>query len=266
MADQPFSQAQLDHYQEHGYVVVRDLFKPDELAIWRERFRQIVSGAVPPAEGMLVMRDVMVAKGAVVVEDPEAQIAKVQDYERDEVLFGYARHEGMLEHVEQLIGPDIKSIHTMLINKPPDVDGRHPLHQDLLYFPFRPADGIVASWTALEPCTRENGCLVVIPGSHRGKLLEHEQVDWEYVNYMYLGVKGVDGEVERDHLEMEPGETVLFHPVLIHGSGQNRTDGYRKAISAHFASARCNYLKGAKPAAGRRPYTLIKGREHPDCI
>jgi phytanoyl-CoA hydroxylase len=266
MTDQPFDQAALDHYDEFGYAVVRDLFKPDQLAVWHQRFREIVSGAVPPAEGMLVMRDVMVAKGAVQVEAGEAQIAKVQDYEQDEVLFSYARDPALLAGVEQFVGPDIKSIHTMLINKPPEVDGRHPLHQDLLYFPFRPADRIVATWTALEACTRENGCLVVVPGSHKGKLLEHEQVDWEYVNYLYLGVKGVDGEVERVHLEMEPGETVFFHPKLIHGSGRNRTQGYRKAISAHFASAECRFLEGATPAAGRRPYTLIRGREHPDCI
>ena len=62
----------------------------------------------------------------------------------------------------------------MLINKPPGVDGRHPLHQDLLYFPFRPADRIIGTWTAMVPCDRTNGCLVVVPGSHKGPLLEHE--------------------------------------------------------------------------------------------
>lgn len=94
--------------------------------------------------------------------------------------------------VKCFTGPNIMAVHTMLINKPPDAgseSSRHPLHQvcyffvkfwnfenheyffnanampwltqDLHYFPFRPADSIVCSWTAMESVTRDNGCLVL---------------------------------------------------------------------------------------------------------
>jgi phytanoyl-CoA hydroxylase len=95
-----------------------------------------------------------------------------------------------------------------LINKPPDsgsLTSRHPLHginaiklelflsavklsfffslpfclQDLHYFPFRPANRIVCSWTAMEDITPENGCLIVLPGSHTGELLQHDYPQWE---------------------------------------------------------------------------------------
>jgi phytanoyl-CoA hydroxylase len=215
---------------------------------------------------MLVMRDVMVAKGAVRARSREAEVAKIQDFHRDAVLFdGYARHPKITDRVADLVGPDVKSIHTMLINKPPGVDGRHPLHQDLLYFPFRPADRIAAAWTALEPCTRQNGCLVVVPGSHKGELLPHENPDWEYVNFLYVGARG-GAHPERVHLPMEPGDTVLFHPLLLHGSGRNRSEGFRRAISAHYASARCRYVEGQSPIGKGRPYVLVRGREHPGCI
>jgi len=154
----------------------------------------------------------------------------------------------------------------MLINKPPGVDGRHPLHQDLLYFPFRPADQIIAAWTALEPCTRKNGCLVVLPGTHRGELLPHENPDWEWLNLAYFGAKGVGAHPGRVHLVMEPGDTVFFHPLLLHGSGHNRTDGFRRAISAHYASAACRFVPGSEPLRRRRPYLLVRGREHPGAI
>lgn len=120
----------------------------------------------------------------------------------------------------------MNAMHTMLINKPPDAGAetsRHPLHQDLHYFPFRPADRIVCAWTAMETVTRENGCLVVLPGSHRGMLQPHEYPGWENgVNKMYHGIVGFDGH-NRVHLPMEKGDTVFFHPILIHGSGANRT-------------------------------------------
>lgn len=53
------------------------------------------------------------------------------------------------------------------------------MHQDLHYFPFRPADRIVCSWTAMERVNRQNGCLVVLPGTHTGTLKEHDYPEWE---------------------------------------------------------------------------------------
>jgi phytanoyl-CoA hydroxylase len=117
----------------------------------------------------------------------------------------------ILDYVTSVTGPNVMAMHTMLINKPPDPGtlsrvrmncqncsyqiksscndldlvlsgtktSRHPMHQDLHYFPFRPADRIVCSWTAMEKVNRDNGCLVVIPGTHKGPLLEHEYPKWE---------------------------------------------------------------------------------------
>lgn len=49
--------------------------------------------------------------------------------------------------------------------------------QDMHYFPFKPADKIVASWTAIERVDGNNGCLYVVPGSHKGPLYEHTYPD-----------------------------------------------------------------------------------------
>src|SRR5690606_10402609 len=60
----------------------------------------------------------------------------------------------------------------------------------------------------------------------------------------YYGIKDLS-QAEYDkrvHLEMEKGDCVLFHPILIHGSGINRTSGFRKAISCHYAAAECHYI------------------------
>ena len=48
------------------------------------------------------------------------------------------------------------------------------------------------------------------------------------VNKMYYGVHDYRPNMPRLHLEMEAGDTVFFHPLLLHGSGMNRTDGFRK--------------------------------------
>jgi len=162
------------------------------------------------------------------------------------VLFQYCRHPAVLKYVEAVIGPNIRSVHTMLINKPPDLgmgSSRHPLHQDLWYFPFRPAHKIVCSWTAMQKIDRSNGCLCVDPGTQHGSLLKHEYPNDGIVNKAYHGIQGMNEEDTKSlaHLEMEIGDTVFFHPLLIHGSGRNLSKGYRKAISCHYASSDCHF-------------------------
>ncbi len=261
---EPFPSAldsrQLDSYWRHGYVVVPGLVPNSDLDRWLARLDDIVHARVPKAEGMLVMRDVMVAKGKVAPSDGLEAVAKIQDYENDPVLDTYTTHPGILACIECIIGHEVQSIHTMLINKPPNVDGRHPIHQDLLYFPFRPADRIVASWTALEPVTKENGCLVAVPGSHRGELLEHENPpDIEDLNMGYFGAADIDDQLERRiHLEMAPGDTVFFHPVLLHGSGRNRTQGFRRAISAHYTALDVEWVWKREDVVQRR-YRIVRG-------
>ena len=59
---------------------------------------------------------------------------------------------------------------------------------------------------------------------------------------MFYGIKTIEGVENRVHLEMECGDTVFFHPLLIHGSGTNRTKGFRKAISCHYAASECDVI------------------------
>jgi phytanoyl-CoA hydroxylase len=145
--------------------------------------------------------------------------------------------------VQSLIGDKIYSLTSNVFNKPPRVDGKHPLHQDIRYFSMRPASAIVASWTAMLPTSRANGCLAVIPGSHRQGVLTHGTPDWDYLNHGFFGIEDVDLG-RRQHVEMQPGDTLLFHPLLIHGSGRNRTEEFRRSISVHYASANCESPKG----------------------
>lgn len=98
----------------------------------------------------------------------------------------------------------------------------------------------------MEKINRQNGCLVVLPGTHKGELMKHSYPEWAGgVNKMYYGIHGLkpsDFESKLVYLEMEKGDTVFFHPILIHGSGKNRTQGFRKAISCHYASSECEYI------------------------
>ena len=229
-------------FRDAGYILCRGFVDAEARARYDARFVELANGRAPLPDGMIAMRDVMVVKGA--VEPPTALhgINKILNFETDPVLFDYAQDARVLDVARELVdaSPDspLYVISTNVFNKPPGVDGRHPLHQDLRYFRLRPPEGIVASWTALKPCTRQTGCLAVVPGSHLGGLRPHGDPDWDYVNHAFYGVDGID-RARRVHVEMQPGDTLFFHPLLVHGSGRNRSEGFRRAISAHFASPHC---------------------------
>jgi len=223
----------------------RGLFAREALARFDARFVELASGRAAPTERMVVMQDVMVAKGAVTPESPLHAVNKILSFEEDETLFAYATDPALLAQVRGLIGDALMTISTNVFNKPPGVDGRHPLHQDLRYFALRPADGIVAAWTAMGPCRRENGCLAVIPGSHTSELKPHANPDWEHVNFGFFAADGVDAAA-RVHVEMDPGDTLLFHPLLVHGSGHNRSDGYAAPGGVLWRAARSVLRRGGR--------------------
>ncbi|KAM9845642.1 LOW QUALITY PROTEIN: phytanoyl-CoA dioxygenase, peroxisomal [Aulostomus maculatus] len=229
-------------YEQNGFILIKNLVSEEDIDKFRQEFERICRQELK-IPGLVVMRDIAIVKSEFVPD--QKAVSKLQDFQEDPELFRCTLPQ-ILNYVECFTGPNIMAMHTMLINKPPDAGkktSRHPMHQDLHYFPFRPADHIVCSWTAMEKVNRQNGCLVVLPGTHTGTLQEHDYPDWEGgVNKMYHGVRNYDPEHPRVHLEMEKGDTVFFHPLLIHGSGMNLTQGFRKAISCHYASADCYYI------------------------
>jgi len=242
------SMQQRQFFEENGFIVIKKLVPLSNIEEYRSRFEQICKREVK-VPMLTIMRDIAIKDSEFVAG--EKAVTKIQDFAGDDEMFKYCALPEVVDYVESFVGPDVVAMHTMLINKPPDSGkktSRHPMHQDLYYFPFRPAERIVCSWTAMQKINRENGCLVVVPGTHKGKLLKHEYPDWEGgVNKMYHGIQTNSGVEKRVHLDMEAGDTVFFHPLLIHGSGTNKTKDFRKSISCHYASGNCFYMDEVEP-------------------
>lgn len=225
-------------YEKNGFLVFPRLISQDVLDKCNERCNEIAEGKLQK-NTMIVMYD---------VKDRKA-LTKIQDMHTDPVFRQYTEHKKILDIVECFTGPNIMAIHSMLIVKPPDSgfgSSRHPAHQDLYYFPLRPADRIIGIWTAMEPCNIENGCLYVAPGSHTlGNLYPHGYPPESegVMNKFYHGIHQLPSTLNNwVNLEMQPGDTVFFHPLLIHGSGINKSKKTRKAISCHYAAAECTIV------------------------
>lgn len=222
-------------YEKNGYIVFPGLVPQNILEKCNKRFDDIVAGRIP-RENITVMYDIMDRKS----------VNKLQDIAQDPIFREYIEYKEILNVIECFTGPNILAIHSMLIAKPPDIgygSSRHPPHQDLYYFPLRPANRIAAAWTAMETCDSTNGCLYVAPGSHRiEKMFPHGYPSSSEgpVNKFYHGIQDLPNSLKNwVNLKMKVGDTVFFHPLLIHGSGVNKSENTRRAISAHYAAAEC---------------------------
>ena len=137
-----------------------------------------------------------------------------------------ARHPGILDVYEDLIGPNILCYSMAFRIKSPDGKTHAGWHQDGAYNPIRPI--LVIGALALEECSLDHGCLKVIPGSHKTGILEHTDTGnpdsilsrGQYISEDFDESKAVD-------IVLKPGEIGLFNAGIIHGSNINRAKDRR---------------------------------------
>ena len=133
--------------------------------------------------------------------------------------------------VRELMGEDIAFFHGKVMLKEAGSGGAWEWHQDYGYWY---GDGfafprLMSVFCALDPCTRENGCLQVLRGSHRLGRLEHGKVGSQ-VGASESRIEQVEPLFERVHCEMNPGDALFFHCNLLHASAPNTSERPRRAF------------------------------------
>ncbi|MEM7032331.1 MAG: phytanoyl-CoA dioxygenase family protein [Chloroflexota bacterium] len=145
-----------------------------------------------------------------------------------------ARIPEILNMVAQVIGEDVALWNSSFFAKPAKVGTKTPWHQDGEYWPIKPL-ATCTVWIAIDAATTENGCLQVIPGSHRSqKLAKHNQnnADGLALN-LELDSSQFD-EAEAVNIELEPGQVSLHDVYLYHGSEPNLSDNSRRGMTLRF--------------------------------
>jgi ectoine hydroxylase-related dioxygenase (phytanoyl-CoA dioxygenase family) len=140
-----------------------------------------------------------------------------------------------------LLGPDIDCFQSQFIFKNPGVVGQ-PWHQDSYYFSFdqQPQIGV---WLALTRATIENGCLWVMPGSHKEPIHEHVPDRRPEALHGYQEIVDYDFS-NRVPVLMEPGDVLFFHSYLMHMSTDNVANYRRSAMVYHYGKAGTRLVPG----------------------
>jgi hypothetical protein len=165
-----------------------------------------------------------------------------------------ACHPAILDVVEDLIGPNILLLRSSIFAKNARDAGYVSWHQDSLYYGQSPLLSLTA-WVAFTPSNRTNGCLRVIPGTHRNGNLEHEERKTPQ-NLLARGhtVKELDDSNAVD-LELDAGEFSIHYESCVHGSEPNTSGDRRIGMAFFYAPTHVQSLKG------RRAAVLVRGQD-----
>jgi len=169
-------------------------------------------------------------------------------------IIDLARNEAILDTVESLIGEDILLFGTSLFSKKGNDPRFVSWHQDSAYYGLDPHDEVTA-WVALTPANRNNGGMRVMPGSHKGPDLMHDET-YDPQNLLARGqtIRGLD-EDRAEFMELEAGEFSLHHERTAHSSLANDTDFPRVGIAYFYMPAHC------KSTIGRNSALLMRGHD-----
>ncbi|WP_299088686.1 phytanoyl-CoA dioxygenase family protein [uncultured Metabacillus sp.] len=208
-----------EFYKENGYLLVKGVFSKDEVEQMKNAVEQIIQCAanakldrnhawqgdyIPPNE---LKR--LVLKGFHDVHYHDASFTKA------------ISHPNMVAILQKLIGPNVQLHHSKMLVKPPEKGAAFPMHQDHPYFPHDNHTMLAAS-VHLDDADLENGCLRVIPKSHKQGPISH--IGRHYLDQKEYPISS------GTPCPAEAGDVLFFNYLTIHGSDINRSERPRRNV------------------------------------
>jgi phytanoyl-CoA hydroxylase len=221
--------AQQDAYRENGYVIVEGALTSDQVA----EGRRVIDEFVERSRALTASDDVFDLEPAHTPERPA--IRRLKSPDRNHPFFAsLIRSDAILDPLESVLGPDIRMLGSKLNLKSAGVGSPVEWHQDLAFHPHS-NDDLCAIGIAFDDCSLENGCLLVMPGTHRGPVLDHHQ-DGVFVGAIDPPSLGIDVSTAVP-VEMPAGSIEIHHVRMLHGSAPNRSPNPRRLLLFDMAAA-----------------------------
>jgi ectoine hydroxylase-related dioxygenase (phytanoyl-CoA dioxygenase family) len=222
------NQQQIECYRTDGYLVVEDVLRDEEL----KEAHSIIADFVEKS------RHISQQDGHFDLEpDHSPEHPKVRRMigpaSYHPFFDGLYRDDRVLDVLTPLIGGGIRAQGDKLNMKPADGGSPVEWHQDFAHYPHT-NDDLCAVGIALDDATEENGCMMVVPGSHLGPILDHHQ-GGHFVGAISPSRDGVDLSVAVP-LKMKAGSLSVHHARTLHGSALNTSGKSRKLLLYQYAA------------------------------
>jgi hypothetical protein len=225
MPPRVLTDAEVRQYHEDGYVLAKGLFDAEEIGLLYRAAKE----------------DNELDKRSFGRADGEGGVVRLSlwNHPGDGVYGMFARCERVVRSAEKLLGGEVYHYHSKMILKDPKVGGAWAWHQDYGYwyqngvlFPL-----LTSAFIAVDPCTKANGCLQVLKGSHHAGRVNHV-LTGDQAGADRERVDELAKRLELVYVEMEPGDTLFFHANLLHRSDQNKSDSPRWSMICCYNAAR----------------------------
>ncbi|MBT4138244.1 MAG: phytanoyl-CoA dioxygenase family protein [Candidatus Latescibacteria bacterium] len=243
------SDEDVEFYHENGYLIVHNALSTDEIETLRNETTSICRGDRGDVGNLPDMTptdsDEEVNERVLCIH----MIHKISPIMNDALA-----HPVMAETLTRIIGPNVKCMQSMLFIKASGKPGQ-AWHQDEIYIPTRDRS-LTGGWIALDDATTENGCLWIIPGSHKRGILWPQRVQHDNrFDCAHETFRFPYSDEDAIPVEVEAGAIVFFNGYLLHRSLPNRTEsGFRRVLVNHYMSAE-SLLPWHNPGEGERMAT-----------
>lgn len=219
-----------EQFAEEGYIIIRNLFSKEEIEALSDKAHN----------------DRAMDKAASSMDDGKGNAVRLSLWNHPgDGLYGmFARSRRLVDRVEDLLGGEVYHYHSKMVLKDAKIGGAWAWHQDYGYwyqngllFP-----DLLSAMIAVDKATKENGCLQVIPGSHKmgrvNHILSGDQAgaDMERVEEL-LKIR------DKVYCEMEPGDALFFHSNVLHASDPNNSENSRWTMICAYNKATNNPYK-----------------------
>lgn len=239
-----FTDGRVEAFREQGYLVVDPAFTAAEAEAALEALLDLIDGRNPEFKGVqfeVSARDILPTLSR---ERKQDAVRKLQNYvDYDARLNAMAEHPQLLAVVTRLIGEQPALFANQAMLKPPTLGREKPWHQDHAFFNLPLGTPIVGVWVALDEATPENGCMHVVPGSHReGPTPHFRRRDWQIC----------DTDVATSRImavPLQPGGCLFFDGLTHHGTPANASPRRRRALQLHYIPASVARISGEEHKA-----------------
>lgn len=246
-----FTGEQLARFHHDGFIAIEQLLTPTEVGCAQQAVSDLITGRIDDYKGLEYEKGVDVL--GIDAGEREPYVRKLWSFVAHcQPLNELAHHPRLLGIIERLIDSPVRLIQDMALLKPPHIGGEKPWHQDNAYFLMQPLEKVIGVWIALDRATVENGCMHVIPGSHRSGPRPH---------YHDRDCQLPDDTIDVSHdttVPLEPGGALIFSSLLHHGTPPNASADRRRALQFHYASIHCTRMSDV------RHQELFRDPAHPE--
>jgi ectoine hydroxylase-related dioxygenase (phytanoyl-CoA dioxygenase family) len=228
----PLPEDAVAFYRENGFLVVEGCIPPSGIAELREETTQVCRGHRGAFGGITES-----TPGETDDEVLRRYLCLHFPHKISEAMKRYVTHPSYIDILTRIIGPNVKCMQSMLFIKASGKPGQ-AWHQDEFFIPTRDTS-LTGGWLAMDDATVENGCLWILPGSHKRRVIypqhTHNDRRFDCAGQAYQFPYSDDDSVP---VEVKAGSIVFFNGYLLHRSLPNHAkSGYRRVLVNHYMSA-----------------------------